>query len=103
MKHYEVKRLLQQEIDFKEAARELRKLQIEIVEDHEEDAWEIYYDEFSDSPTLHYGSHLNAAVNKSDKKDLNEAHNELCDLFDEVFTDLLNEELKTVKLTIEEN
>jgi hypothetical protein len=101
----EVDRLLSQEIDFKKAARELRKLQIAGLS--EEDAWKIYYDEFQDSPTLHYSRQLDKIVNKEEGKGTlkrcNKIHNMLCDLFDEVFTNLLNEELKNVKLTIKEN
>ena len=99
--HDEVARLLQQEIDFKKAARKLRKIQIE-EKCSEKDAWSIYYNNFENTPLLHYGPHLDIIASKS-SKDTDEVYNSLCDLFDEVFTNLLEEELKNIKLTIEEN
>ncbi|KKM92924.1 hypothetical protein LCGC14_1213610 [marine sediment metagenome] len=88
----EIKELLKREIDFRGAARKIREFQIE----DSENAWELFYATHENDPKLHYGPHLEKLVTAGAD------HDSLCDAFDEVFTDLLNEALKKVQLKIVE-
>lgn len=90
----EIKKLLEQEIDFKAAARKIREFQIE--ECSADSAWEIFYDKHGADPKLHYGPHLDKLVAAG------EDHDSLSDAFDIVFYDLLTEALKKIQLKIVE-
>ena len=71
--------------DFKKAARELLKIKM----NEEGDCFVIFNERYSDDPTMHYKPYFNNVV-----EDDPDCHDRLDEMFDEVYTNLLDTAVK---------